>query len=365
MDRDYREHRENTEPVFSVDQHSARAHGGGLRITTVVTDWIVIHREHRENTEPVTSVARKPARVHGGGPPLAALLAVAAVAVFCNWPMLVHEDHAGGDCDQPRRRAAEPRDAWTKPSTDYQRAIALQPDYAPAYNNLGTARRAQRDGCPSRRRVSTRAHLSAAISRSALQPGERADRRRQGEGSGGAFPRRAAGDAGLGRRPQQPRHRADGGGKHDEAIIEFRAAVAADPASREVAPQPRRRARVGAQDRRGAASSSARAARLAPGDGAIRYDLGSFLLEIDRTEEAIQSNSALALKLIAALRRSAQQSGHRARDAAAGCPMRLRTSAPPSPSIRFSPTPSVISRWRSLRPNSNWRRLAGILTRAN
>src|SRR5207244_12272853 len=71
------------------------------------------------------------------------LTAVATVAIFVNWPM--------GSASA--MRAVTATNAGTALQSEhrideaiayYRRAIATQPDYAPAYNNLGTALREQK-----------------------------------------------------------------------------------------------------------------------------------------------------------------------------------------------------------------------------
>src|SRR4051794_22939635 len=71
-----------------------------------------------------------------------AVTAVAAAAIFCNWPILsktlmraVTETNLGV--------ALQAEGRLDEATAHYQRAIALAPDYAPAYNNLGTSLRAQ------------------------------------------------------------------------------------------------------------------------------------------------------------------------------------------------------------------------------
>ncbi len=214
-------------------------------------------------------------------------LAGAAVAtiVFCNWPLL----------SATTMRAVTENNLATALQIDghvddaiahYQRAIALQPDYAPAYNNLGTALRAKGKPLDAvaeyQRALGVRAaypeahyNLANALT-DAGRPKDAADHFRIALQ---AMPGSADVHNNLGIALADE-------GKRDDAITEFRAAVAADPAS----PKSHRNladALAGAGRTDEALIEFRRAAQLAPGDGAVRYDLGSFLMEMDRTEEAI------------------------------------------------------------------------------
>jgi len=212
------------------------------------------------------------------------LAPVAVVALFANWPLLsttlmraVTETNLAVAL-QAERRLDEATD-------HYQRAIALQPDYAPAYNNLGTALRAQG------RRDDAIAAYERAL---ALRP-------EYGEAhynlanllTDAGRPQDAAGHFRIALRTM--RGSADvhnnlgialmGDGKTTEAIAEFQAAVALDPES----PTSRRNladALAAAKQYDRAIDEFRRAARL-DSTGAAAYDLGSLFLELDRPDEAI------------------------------------------------------------------------------
>ena len=137
------------------------------------------------------------------------LAAVAAVAIFCNWPMLsttlmraVTESNSASRC-RTEGRLGEAME-------HYRRAIALAPDYAPVYNNLGDRR--TRRGSVHRRgeHLPAGAAPASGIPGGAVQPRQRADRRRQAEGRRRPLPYRLADDPRVGRRAQQPRDRAHG-----------------------------------------------------------------------------------------------------------------------------------------------------------
>src|SRR5947207_667804 len=70
------------------------------------------------------------------------LIATAAVAVFTNWPML-SADRMRAITETNLAVELQADGRLDEATAHYQRAIALQADYAPAYNNLGAALRAQ------------------------------------------------------------------------------------------------------------------------------------------------------------------------------------------------------------------------------
>jgi tetratricopeptide (TPR) repeat protein len=262
------------------------AAAGTTAITTVVTEWIAIHRVHGENeNKPVHTVDHLLAPGLAGNAWLVAS-AVAVTAIFCNWPML----------STTLMRAVTAMNLGVALQADgrlpdaiasYDRAIALQPDYAPAYNNLGTALRASgrlTDAAAayqhalSLREDYPEAHYNLAnVLTDQGKAAEAADHFRVALQ---AIPGSADVHNNLGIALMAE-------GRRDEAIAEFRAATAADP---DAAKAHRNLADALASAHRNdeAIAEFRAAAKLAPADGAIRYDLGSLLLELDRTEEAIQ-----------------------------------------------------------------------------
>ncbi|MBW8861650.1 MAG: tetratricopeptide repeat protein [Acidobacteria bacterium] len=222
-------------------------------------------------------------------------LAGAAVAtiVFCNWPLL----------SATTMRAVTENNLATALQTDgrldeavahYQRAIALQPDYAPAYNNLGTALRAK--GKP-------------------LDAVAEYQRRRPAEGRGGSLPHRPAGDARLRRRPQQPGDRVGRRGQAGRCDHRISRRCCRRPGVAEIAPQPRRRARRCRTDRRSAdrvpprRAARARRRRRSLRPGQLPVGDGSHRRGDRRVPRRAES--------VAAIGRSPQQSRHRAGDARA------------------------------------------------
>lgn len=213
------------------------------------------------------------------------LAAVAAVAVFCNWPIVsttlmraVTETNLGVAL-QAAGRLDESID-------HYHRAIALAPNYPPAYNNLATAQRAKgqtADAIATYQQAlrlrpeypEAQYNLANALI-DAGQPAAAADHFRIALQTlpGSADVHNNLGIALMGQ------------GQRDEAVTEFREALRVDPASA--------KAHRNLGDLLGSArqydeavSHYRRAVQLDPGDAATHYDFGSLLLEIDRVEEAI------------------------------------------------------------------------------
>ena len=212
------------------------------------------------------------------------LVPVAAVAVFANWPLLSKTlMRAVTETNIAVALQAEGR--LDDAAGHYQRAIALQPDYAPAYNNLGTAMRAK-------------GRLNDAIAAY-----KRALELRPEYGEAHYNLANALTDAGQPREAashfqialQTMRGSADvhnnlgialiAEGKATEAIAEFRTAVALDPDS-PVSHRNLADALASAKQYDLAVAEFRRAAQL-DRTGAAAYDLGSLFLELDRTEEAI------------------------------------------------------------------------------
>jgi tetratricopeptide (TPR) repeat protein len=224
---------------------------------------------------------------------MAAAASIAA-AIFCNWPMLpvqtmraVTETNLGA--------ALQAEGHVDEAVAHYERAVALQPDYAPAYNNLGTAlRTAGRLGdavhayerALQARRDYPEAHYNLANTLTdAGKPREAAEHFRVALRSMDASAD-VHNNLGIALAAE---------GKADEAVAEFRAAVAADPTS----PKSHRNladALAAAGDGEEAIAEFRRAAQLAPADEGIRYDLGSLLLEHNQIDAAIAELRA-ALKL--------------------------------------------------------------------
>jgi tetratricopeptide (TPR) repeat protein len=210
---------------------------------------------------------------------------LAAVAVFCNWPILsastmraVTESNIGVAL-QTERRLDEAID-------HYRRAIALRPDYAPAYNNLGSALRAsgRRDEAVAsyQKAIELRPDFAGAhynLANLLVDEGKPAeaveqftDALRTEPASADVHNNLGIALAGVGRLP--------------DAIAEFRSAIALDPKSAKAHRNLGDALSTSGNAREGLASLR-RAVALDPADAAIRYDLASALVEATRYDEAI------------------------------------------------------------------------------
>jgi tetratricopeptide (TPR) repeat protein len=220
--------------------------------------------------------------------------AVALVAVAVNWPMLsptrmraITETNLGSVFHEAGR--------YDEAITHYEKAAALEPDYAPAYNNLGVTLRAQgrvdaaiaayekglslKDDYPD-------LHYNLA---NALLEQNRADEAaahlRQ---SLAGEPASAATHNNLGMALAAK-------GQYEEAAAEFRAAIALEPGS---VLAHRNLGNVLASMGRSPEALAAleRAVALDPKDAQAAYDLGSLLLETGRfPEAATRFEAALAV----------------------------------------------------------------------
>jgi len=220
-------------------------------------------------------------------------VAVVLAAVFANWPML-SATLMRAITETNLAVALQGEGRLDEAIDHYQRAIALQPEYAPAYNNLGAALHAKgrHDEAIATYQQALRlrpdfplAHYNLANAlNDAGRPREAAEHFRIALQtiSGSADVHNNLGIALMGE------------GKAAEAIAEFRIAVQLEPES---AASRRNLADALASARRydEAIDEFGRAARIDP-TGSAHYDLGNLFLELDRTEEAIAAFRA-ALKL--------------------------------------------------------------------
>jgi tetratricopeptide (TPR) repeat protein len=211
---------------------------------------------------------------------------VLLVAVAANWPMLSPRlmrtitEHNLGAALQGDQRLDEA-------IAHYQRAIALSPDYAPAYNNLGTAYRAQ-GRLPEAIQSYERAlavnpeyrEVHYNLANALLESGKIDEAisefgRAEDSTAGAADVHNNLGIALAAK------------GQLDSAIAQFREAARVEPGSVKA-----RRNLGDALVSRGRIDEGIDqfrvAARLAPRDGALRHDLGSVLLQAGRLDEAVQ-----------------------------------------------------------------------------
>ena len=209
----------------------------------------------------------------------------ALVAVFANWPIVpaaamraVTESNLGVALQSERR--------LDDAVAHYRTAIALRPDYAPAYSNLATALRDQNKPDEAvkmyDRALQIKPDFAGAhynLANLLLDQGEPAAavdhfRRAIDEEPASADVHNNLGIA------------LAATGRADEAATEFRQALALDPMS---AKALRNLGDVLSTkgDAAGAIDALKRAAALAPADAAVRYDLAGALLEKGWLDEAI------------------------------------------------------------------------------
>jgi tetratricopeptide (TPR) repeat protein len=217
--------------------------------------------------------------------PWAAIAAAAAVAVFCNWPMLskplmraVTETNLGVAL-QAEGRLDEAAD-------HYHRAIALAPDYAPAYNNLGTSLRAKGEIAEAvktyQQALQVRAEYPEAqynLANALIDAGKPAEAAGHFRIALQTIPASVDVHNNLGIALM-------GEGRRDEAIAEFTQALQIDPASVQ-AHRNLAEALGAAHQYDEAIRHYRRAVQLDPANASTHYDFGSMLVEMDRLNEAV------------------------------------------------------------------------------
>jgi tetratricopeptide (TPR) repeat protein len=222
------------------------------------------------------------------------LAAVAAAAVFCNWPLLsttlmraVTETNLGSAL-QADGRLDEAID-------HYHRAIAFAPGFPPAYNNLATTLRAKGQFADAiatyEQALRLRPEYPEAqynLANALLDAGRPAEAIEHFRTALQTIPASVDVHNNLGIALMNA-------GKRDEAIAEFRAALALDPDSLQS------HLNLGnalgmARTYDEAIQHFHRASQINPADASAHYDLGSLLLEIHRLDEAVAEFRA-ALRL--------------------------------------------------------------------
>jgi tetratricopeptide (TPR) repeat protein len=219
------------------------------------------------------------------GRPVWAIAAVAAMAVFCNWPMLspammraVTETNVGTAL-QSEGRLDEALD-------HYHRAIAFAPEFPPAYNNLATTLRAkgQIPEAIAAYQQALRVHpdfpdAQYNLANALLQAGRPAEAIDHFRVALQTIPASVDVHNNLGIALMNQ-------GQLDEATAEFRAALELDPDS--VQSHLNLGNALGTARRYDdAIQEFRRASQLNPTDASIHYDLGSLLVEADRLDQAI------------------------------------------------------------------------------
>jgi tetratricopeptide (TPR) repeat protein len=213
------------------------------------------------------------------------LAAVAAVAVFCNWPILsttlmraVTETNLGA--------ALQSENRLDEAVGHYQRAISLAPDYPPAYNNLATAQRACGQIADAvatyQQALRLRPEYPEAeynLANALIDAGKPAEAVGHFRTALQTIPASVDVHNNLGIALM-------GEGQRDAAIAEFREALKIDPASAK-AHRNLGEALGTAKQYTEAVAEYREAVRLEPANASTRYDFGSLLVEMDRLEEAI------------------------------------------------------------------------------
>ena len=213
------------------------------------------------------------------------LVPVALAAVFCNWPVL-SKTMMRAITETNLATALGEQGDTVGAAEHYRRAIALQPDYAPAYNNLGVMQRASgnlEDAITTYRQALALkgdypdAHYNLANALLAKNlPQEAADHFKIAlqsiPDSAGA-----ANNLGIALSAQN---------RTGDAVAAFRAAVAAEPNSA-IAHRNLADALSSAGQVDEAVSEFQRAMALDPSDPSAHYNLGVVLLEAGRSAEAV------------------------------------------------------------------------------
>ena len=213
------------------------------------------------------------------------LLAVALVAVFANWP-IVHAQEMRAVTESNLGVALQADHRLDDAVAHYRKAIAIAPDYAPAYSNLATALRDQSRIDEARHTYEHALQLKPDfagahynLANLLLDRGEPAAAADHFEQALKTEPASADVHNNLGIALAAT-------GRVDDAAAEFRAAFALDPTSAKAL-----RNLGDALSTKGAADAAIdalrRAAGIAPADAAIHYDLAGALLENGRLDEAI------------------------------------------------------------------------------
>jgi len=213
---------------------------------------------------------------------VAALLGLATVAV--NWPLLsatrmraITETNLGTALHEAGR--------LDEAVARYEKAVALQPDYAPAYNNLGVTLRAQGkvDAAIAAyerglERDSAYSDLHYNLANALLAQNRADEAAAHLKTSLAGQPDSAATHNNLGTALAVK-------GQYEQAVAEFRAAIGMEPTS---VLAHRNLGNALASMGRGAEARTAleRAVALGPSDADANYDLGSLLLEEGRYAEA-------------------------------------------------------------------------------
>lgn len=222
------------------------------------------------------------------------VVALVATAVMANWPIL-SKQRMRAITENNLATALQDAGRTDEAIAHYRRAIAIQPDYAPAYNNLGVVLRANGSVDAAidsyQQALAVRGDYPDAhynLANALLDKNKPAEAAEHFKIALQSIPDSAGASNNLGIALAAE-------GRHEDAINAFRAAVAAEPSS--------------AKAHRNLGDSLTAAGRIDEGVGELRkaialdpndpdahYNLGSVLLENDRLDDAISEFQA-TLKL--------------------------------------------------------------------
>jgi tetratricopeptide (TPR) repeat protein len=220
--------------------------------------------------------------------------AVLMAALFANWPIL-STDLMRAITEHNLGTALQAEDRLDEAIEHYRRAIAIRPDYAPAYTNMGAALRAKGETVEAiatyERALALRPDYPEAhynLANALLDDGKPEKAIEHFRKAIAATPASADIHNNLGIALATT-------GQSTEAIAQFREALRMDPDS----PTAHRNlgdVLVSQGIREEGIEHLRRAVRLAPGDASVRYDLGNALLEAGIFHEATdQFHEALRL----------------------------------------------------------------------
>jgi len=231
---------------------------------------------------------------HGKGRTASAVAVVAAVAIFCNLPVLsptlmmsITENNLG--------TALLEKGRYDEAIAHHERSVTLQPDYAPGYNNLGAALRAagRLEEAVARYQQALElkpdfASASYNLANAQLEQGRAGDSVESFRRSLEANPNSVEAHNNLGIALANR-------GDRPAAINEFRAALAIDERSVH-AHRNLGNMLVDAGQRAEGMSHLERAAALAPAEPEAVYDIGTILLQ-DQNFAAAASRFEVSLKI--------------------------------------------------------------------
>jgi tetratricopeptide (TPR) repeat protein len=213
------------------------------------------------------------------------LAAVAAIAIFVNWPIL-SRDLMEAVTENNLGVALESEGRFDEATGHYRRAIAFKADYAPAFNNLGTALRAKGDLDEAVRSYERALALQPDFPDAHFNLANVLLHQRKPDAAAEHFQRALPSLHGSVDVHNNLGIALAAESRPDDAIAQFREALGLEPDS------ARTHHNLGnALASRGSLDEAVvhlrRAVELDPGDGQARYDLASALLEARQFGDAV------------------------------------------------------------------------------